>query len=228
MRMPMTMSLNISTCKDLQRKCRFLMYDTEFSQDERAYCPADKDMLLWYMQNDVWYFRILNSLLKYSPKFRGTFAQYYYSLCNENFNSERMINRLEELRPVYEAPLAETYDRFAEFRTAANALDIIDEEFKTVRDFWEKRADCAKSHLVSYLTLQIEIRPGDVNGDAAVTAEDAVLLQNWLQGKPESVLSECVAGDLNADGRIDAADLSLLKQYLTKSNLQPHQTGPSE
>lgn len=53
---------------------------------------------------------------------------------------------------------------------------------------------------------------GDVNGDGAVTAADAVSLLKYLL--TEGTLGNAEAADLNADGRITGADFSLLKRRL--------------
>ncbi|MBP0970643.1 MAG: hypothetical protein J5753_01255 [Oscillospiraceae bacterium] len=91
----------------------------------------------------------------------------------------------------------------------------MNEEFSSLRTFWENRGDYAKSHLISY--LQTVVRPGDVNGDAQVDAADAALLRDLLLGKPDAALADWTAADLNADGRLCAADLTKLKQLLLAS-----------
>ena len=199
-------------------KWRFLLYDTEHGQGMSTLCNADKDMFDWMHGVRSWNFQLLFSLLENSPRFRTEFAQAYISLCNENFNPDRVLNRLEELRPSYQDALAESFDRFQRSQNDDDAEEdtdtesVLEAEFDKLRTFWESRADYAKAHLASY--LQTVIMPGDVNGDAQTNAEDAALLRDYLLGKPDTALPEAAAGDLNTDGRLDAADLTLLKQML--------------
>lgn len=55
---------------------------------------------------------------------------------------------------------------------------------------------------------------GDVNSDGILNREDAVLLQNWIAGMPETVLADPSAADLSGDGRLNSIDLTLLKRQL--------------
>ncbi|MCQ2416243.1 MAG: RICIN domain-containing protein [Oscillospiraceae bacterium] len=55
---------------------------------------------------------------------------------------------------------------------------------------------------------------GDINLDGVCSAADAVLLQKWLCGIPETELPNPKAADLNDDQKITAADLTLLKRIV--------------
>ncbi len=196
-------------------KWRFLLYDTEESQGRGPYCAADTDMFARMQQSEAWNIRLLFSLLESSPRFRTEFTEAFYSVCDENFNSERVLKRADELLLRYRKALEKSYDRFAEHYADSEtptAESQLNEDFSSLRTFWEDRADYAKSHLVNY--LQTVVRPGDVNGDAQVDAADAVLLRDLLLGRPDAALADRTSADLNADGRLSAADLSALKQLL--------------
>ena len=54
---------------------------------------------------------------------------------------------------------------------------------------------------------------GDITRDGSVTKDDAVMLQDWLLGRKDTV-GDWAAGDMNSDSRLDARDLSLLKLQL--------------
>lgn len=197
-------------------KWRFLLYDTEYGQGYNDYCLADADLFDWMQETRAWTAQLLRALLASSPKFRGEFAQAYYTLCGQNFSPENALRRLDELRPRYQTPLAETYDRFPQYADDPDAPDAetaLDTDFAALRTFWTNRADYAKAQLAQY--LQTVSVAGDLNGDRKADAEDAALLCGWLCGKPESVPADCAAGDLNANGMLDAADLTMLKQRLS-------------
>lgn len=187
---------------------RFLLYDTECGQGLTDFYSAEKNMISWMLDTNAWNFRLLFSLLESSPKFRGEFAQAYFSLCRENFSAERVLNRLDTLYTVYQEALAETYDRF--YARDGDADSVLDKDLSSLQFFWTERAEYARKHLLSH--LQAIIRAGDVNGDTMTDAADARLLCGWLSGKPDAVPAEPAAGDLNGDGRLDAADLTLLKR----------------
>ena len=55
---------------------------------------------------------------------------------------------------------------------------------------------------------------GDVNGDGKFSIADAVLLQKWLLGVPDTRLADWKAGDLYADNRLDAFDLCFMRRRL--------------
>ena len=55
---------------------------------------------------------------------------------------------------------------------------------------------------------------GDANGDGTLNTADAVLLQKWLLGMPDSDPVDPEAADMNGDHSVDAKDLTLLKQAL--------------
>ena len=55
---------------------------------------------------------------------------------------------------------------------------------------------------------------GDLDGDAACSADDLELLQEYLNGRDNLTAAERVAADLNEDGRIGTADLFWLRQTL--------------
>lgn len=70
------------------------------------------------------------------------------------------------------------------------------------------------SLVIKTMRLGTEL-PGDVNADGVLTAEDAILLRQWLLTVPGTVLGNRDAADLNGDGRLDASDLSLLKRAIS-------------
>ena len=60
---------------------------------------------------------------------------------------------------------------------------------------------------------------GDVNGDNEFNIADAVLLQKWLLGSPDTQLTNLKAADFCKDNRLDVFDLCLMKRdLLEKTN----------
>ena len=55
---------------------------------------------------------------------------------------------------------------------------------------------------------------GDVNGDGRFDISDAVLLQKWLMGVPDTHLANWKAADLCEDGKLDVYDLCMMKDEL--------------
>lgn len=66
--------------------------------------------------------------------------------------------------------------------------------------------------------------PGDVNGDGAITAVDAYVLQGWLLGHDNVDVYAPKNADANGDGKVNAADFSYIKRAVLTGN-QP-QTPP--
>lgn len=57
---------------------------------------------------------------------------------------------------------------------------------------------------------------GDANSDGKVGVADAVVLQKWLLGMPDSELAEWTAADIYEDNRLDAFDMVLMRQLITQ------------
>ena len=198
-------------------KWRFVLYDTEFGQG--LFGTSDPDINIFEeLQSMSGILDILFTLLQYSPRFRTEFADAYLRICEENYNPDRVLNRLEALWLAYREPLTETLTRFR-FQTydSYDIAELSSEEgltalYSVLHGFWQDRAGYAEAHLIRY--LQGCIMPGDVNGDGTADAADASLFRDWLSGDPDAALTEWYAADLNADGRLEAADLTLLKKMI--------------
>ncbi|MBP0967602.1 MAG: CotH kinase family protein [Oscillospiraceae bacterium] len=200
-------------------KWRFVLYDTEYGQG--LFGQSDPDLCSFdELQSMSGIFDILFTLLQYSPRFRAEFADAYLRICGENYNSDRVLSRMEALWHAYREPLTETYARFR-FNNY-DSYDIADLSYEDglaqlytgLHSFWKQRPAYAETQLIQYLQGCIII--GDVNGNGTVGAEDAALLREWLRGNPDAALTEWYAADLNTDGRLDAYDLTLLKQMILR------------
>ncbi len=55
---------------------------------------------------------------------------------------------------------------------------------------------------------------GDVNSDGEFAVSDAVLLQRWLLGVPDTKLNDWRSADLCSDGKLDVFDLCFMKKKL--------------
>ena len=60
-----------------------------------------------------------------------------------------------------------------------------------------------------------QLKAGDLNGDGEVSVADAVCLQKWLLGEPDSELKNWKAADLCKDDVIDVYDMVMLRKLLT-------------
>lgn len=65
-----------------------------------------------------------------------------------------------------------------------------------------------------FAVIEGEGASGDVSGDGIFSVADAVLLQKWLLGVPDTALTDWQAADLCADGSLDAFDLACMKRAL--------------
>lgn len=52
---------------------------------------------------------------------------------------------------------------------------------------------------------------GDLNGDSVISADDCLILQNWITGKSSKNINSQSA-DMNGDGRINSFDLALMRK----------------
>ena len=57
---------------------------------------------------------------------------------------------------------------------------------------------------------------GDINKDGKLSSDDAILLQKWLLGVPDTVLPDWKAGDFTGDGILDIFDLVAMRKALVK------------
>lgn len=55
---------------------------------------------------------------------------------------------------------------------------------------------------------------GDANSDGKVGVEDAVELQKWLLGIPDSEITEWTAADIYEDNKLNAFDMVLMRQLI--------------
>tara|TARA_Y100000310_G_scaffold324446_1_gene386279 strand:+ start:581 stop:907 length:327 start_codon:yes stop_codon:yes gene_type:complete len=60
--------------------------------------------------------------------------------------------------------------------------------------------------LVPWLVYWASAMPGDVTGDRCITARDASLVAQYLEGSLASI--DSAGADANQDGRIDSADVA--------------------
>ena len=74
---------------------------------------------------------------------------------------------------------------------------------------------CENVHSFSIYHANGMIRPfGDVDSDGTFGLTDVILLQRWLLGLPDTVLTSRSNADFNMDGQIDVLDLGLMKHAL--------------
>lgn len=70
-------------------------------------------------------------------------------------------------------------------------------------------------------TAQDSPASGDVNADGICDAADVALLQDWLLGRPGTVLADGDAAELCVDGCLDVFDLAMLKRRYLSSSAEP-------
>lgn len=127
----------------------------------------------------------------------------------------------------YSGSESAVYDTFAEIDaapgewTTITARDYVMQEGSSPVLYIETDKDLCDFYLdevtVTKTDGTVEPDPapaGDVNGDGACTAADAVALQKWILGDASAKLGNAEAADLCADGVIDVYDLGMLKRIL--------------
>ena len=97
---------------------------------------------------------------------------------------------------------------YAVFSPATSGTDFMD-SVRLVREYLAKRHSWLSRHWQTYKYVH-----GDVNSDGEFTVADAVSLQKWLLGAPDSELAHWRAADLCKDGRLDTFDLCLMRKDL--------------
>ena len=83
------------------------------------------------------------------------------------------------------------------------------ESVDLVRQFIEDRKDWLNDLWAPYLPVR-----GDANADGGFSIADAVLLQEWLLGKPDTDIADWNAADLSGDESLDTFDLCMMRDML--------------
>jgi len=83
------------------------------------------------------------------------------------------------------------------------------ESVDLVRQFIEDRKDWLNDLWTPYLPVR-----GDANADGGFSIADAVLLQEWLLGKPDTDIADWNAADLSGDESLDTFDLCMMRDML--------------
>ncbi len=66
---------------------------------------------------------------------------------------------------------------------------------------------------------------GDMNSDGKFDVSDAVVMQKWLLGMPDAVITDWQAGDMNNDGSLDVFDFCIMKRKLVEAASTPAEAG---
>jgi hypothetical protein len=74
-----------------------------------------------------------------------------------------------------------------------------------------------KPFAVISLTVELELVPGDVNGDSAVDMEDVSQVLKHINGSLRLEGSRFEAADVSGDNAVSMKDVSLLLQYIKGS-----------
>ena len=76
---------------------------------------------------------------------------------------------------------------------------------------------CDKPFAAISLTIELELTPGDVNGDDAVDMEDASEVLKHINGSIRLEGGRFEAADVSGDNAVSMKDVSLLLQYIKGS-----------
>ncbi|MCQ2407864.1 MAG: CotH kinase family protein [Oscillospiraceae bacterium] len=141
-------------------KWRFLMFDTEYGQGLYNQSNSSTSTFDTLRRKDCWMSKLFFGLFDANDAFREAFTRAYFDLCNENYRSDRVLQRLTELQELYTPSMIDTYTRFAyssggwgfpdwggQGQNGSNTA--LNNEFNTIRSFWQERASRAGQLLVS-------------------------------------------------------------------------------
>ncbi|MBQ8959653.1 MAG: dockerin type I repeat-containing protein [Ruminococcus sp.] len=83
-------------------------------------------------------------------------------------------------------------------------------------DRWEQWWGDTEPSMAPIEEAQEKVR-GDINGDGEANIADAVLLQKWLLGVPDTELPNWEMADLCEDERLDVYDMILMRELVTEA-----------
>ncbi|MBQ1537936.1 MAG: CotH kinase family protein [Ruminococcus sp.] len=148
-------------------KWRFLLFDTEYGQGLYGQSNASTNAITTLKNKNKWITQLFFGLCE-NGDFRDLFLAAYFDQCNENFSSEKVLARLNELEQAYKASMGKTYVRYGwngnswgfGGRPGAQPADQqktgeekFSGEVKTIRNFWTNRISNCEKQMLDYFRM---------------------------------------------------------------------------
>ena len=92
-------------------KWRFILFDTEYGQGLYGQSNANTNSIQTLRSKNKWITQLFFGLCE-NQDFRDLFLRAYFDLCNENFDTDKVLSRLNELENAYKASMSKSYARF--------------------------------------------------------------------------------------------------------------------
>lgn len=96
-------------------KWRFVLFDTEYGQGLYSQSNSSSETfqkLQQYANQDEWLPKLFIGLVKNCEEFRTLYLRCYFDQCNEYYNANTAVAKLDALETEYLPGLIETYNRF--------------------------------------------------------------------------------------------------------------------
>ena len=143
-----------SSKKNADGKWRFIFYDMDFSAGiyDSLQTKSDYDLLNNMYVNEYCFFRIpkiLESLSK-NAEFKQNFYSRYLNIIENNFNSERVIQKIDDYVSSYKNAINDTHRRFG----LMYAYYDFDNQVNDLKTFFEERPNYAKQYLKNYCGIE--------------------------------------------------------------------------
>ena len=92
-------------------KWRFILFDTEYGQGLYGQSNANTNAIQTLRMKNTWITKLFFGLCD-TPEFRNLFLTACFDLCNENFKTDKVLARLNELDQIYKTSMIKSYTRF--------------------------------------------------------------------------------------------------------------------
>ena len=224
-------------------KWRFLLFDTEYGQGLYNQSNSSTSTFDTLRRIDCWISKLFFGLFDANDAFREAFARAYFDLCNENYRSDRVLPRLSELQEIYTPSMADTYTRFSyssggwsfpgmgdwgwpgqpgqqpgQQQDGSNTA--LNNEFNTIKTFWQDRASRAGQHLVSASrnkvsseTVRVTVNNPAAQGTVdfntlALTCENGAWSGSYPKNLPLTLNAEPKEGYSFTEWKVTGADFA--------------------
>ena len=150
-------------------KWRFILFDTEYGQGLYGQSNANTNAFQTLRQKNKWITQLFFGLCD-TPEFRNLFLTAYFDLCNENFETEKVLSRLNELEQLYKKSMGKTFIRYSWNLSmgfgggmfpgggwqnpgagdAGNPEEKFSNEVSSIRNFWQGRISACEQQALQY------------------------------------------------------------------------------
>lgn len=155
-------------------KWRFLLFDTEYGQGLYGQSNSNTNSFQTLRQKDKWLTKLFFGLCG-TEEFRNLFLTAYFDQCNENFDTEKVVSRLNELEQVYKKSMGKTYTRFGWDKTTGwgggfpgwggipgggqqgDPEEKFSTEVNSIRSFWKGRISACEQHVFQWFNIKEKV-----------------------------------------------------------------------